>query len=43
MNHHLGSEVLTYRDAKVEWTEASDSDAVLERTMVDTERESVCV
>lgn len=32
---HLGSEVRTYREAKVEWTETSDSDAVLERTMME--------
>jgi hypothetical protein len=42
MINHIGSDVRTYREAKVEWTETSDSDAVLERTMVkrrDRERE----
>lgn len=30
---YLGSEVRTYRDANVEWTEMSDSDAAWESTI----------
>jgi hypothetical protein len=34
MINHLGSDVRTYGEAKVERTETSDSDSVLERTIV---------
>ena len=38
INYHLGNEVRTYRDAKVEWmVKLSEFDVVLERTMVHNE------
>ena len=33
VDNDLGSETLTYREAKVEWMEALDSDAVYDRAM----------
>ena len=39
INYHLGNEVRTYRDAKVEWmVKSSECDVALERTMVHKER-----
>jgi len=43
MIKYLGSEARTYLEAKVEWTESSDSEDVLERTMAgDQENVQYC-